>query len=331
MTSVSQISEQTEGFGHPAFRSDMDTNVSSATPVQVAQELRSVDRAMGWLVVNRWTYRVIRFAGRLITPAFDNTEVVVADASQIAPKAKIVTPEQITGTGALFLIHGGGMVIGRPQDVLMTAADLARSAGIPVICPNYRLAPEACAPAAINDIHAAWLALQASAQDMDIDPSKVAIGGLSAGGGLAAVLAQRLRDEGGTQPAAQMLVYPMLDDRTASRRELDKPRHRVWSNSNNLFGWTSYLGEAPGKTAPTYAVAARHDDLTGLPPTWLGVGTCDLFLDENRAYVHRLKEAQIDVTYVEVAGAIHGFDIAQTGMSKAFCAAQTQFLIRFTS
>ena len=116
------------------------------------------------------------------------------------------------------------------------AADHARRLGVPVICPTYRLAPKAAAPTAIDDILAACHGLQTRARKMSTDPAKIVIGGGSAGGGLAAVLAHRLHNEGGTQPAAQVLINPMLDDRTAARRVLEKPRHRVWGNRNNLFG-----------------------------------------------------------------------------------------------
>lgn len=316
---------------HPALRSEPDFSVSSATPVPVAPELRLADRLTGGLVVNRWTYRLLRFAGGLMSPRFDKTGVTIAKAPEIARGALIVTPDAATGSGAVFLIHGGGLVVGSNDQVLANAADLARRLGVPVICPSYRLAPEAPAPAAIDDVHAAWHGLRGRAGALGIDPAKIVIGGVSAGGGLAAVLAQRLHDEGGIQPAAQLLIYPMLDDRTAARRDLDRPRHRVWSNRNNLFGWSSYLGHPPGKNAPAYAVAARRNDLTGLPPTWLGVGTCDLFLDEGRAYARRLSDAGVDVTYVEVDGAIHGFDLANTDMGKAFGVSQATFIRQFTN
>ncbi|NNF64073.1 MAG: alpha/beta hydrolase fold domain-containing protein, partial [Acidimicrobiia bacterium] len=129
---------------------------------------------------------------------------------------------------AVLMIHGGGYVLGTNKDILMKAVGLARESGVPVFCPGYRLGPEDPLPAGLDDCHQAWTWLLQNASNHGVDPTKIVIGGYSAGGGLAAALAQRIHDDGGTQPAAQLLVYPMLDDATANRRELDKPRHRVW-------------------------------------------------------------------------------------------------------
>jgi len=215
--------------------------------------------------------------------------------------------------------------------VLPKAVLFARMLGVPVICPAYRLAPEAPYPAAFNDAHAAWRTIIALARPLAIDPAKVVIGGYSAGAGLAACLAHRLRDDGGTQPVAQMLVYPMLDDRTAERQALDKPRHRVWSNRNNRFAWKAYLGPDVRPEDLQYAVAARRADLTGQPPTWLGVGTCDLFLDEVREYRSRLAAVGTAIAYEEVAGAIHGFDMSDNPLGHAATQSQLEFVRRYVT
>jgi len=168
-----------------------------------------------------------------------------------------------------------------------------------------------------------------NAERYGVDPNKIVIGGYSAGGGMAASLAQRIYDAGGIQPAAQLLVYPMLDDDTAANRSLDKPRHRLWSNANNLYGWSSYLGHAPGQPSAQYAVAARREDLSGLPPAFIAIGTPDLFLDESREYRQRLLDAGVDVTYVEIDGAMHGFDGEDTPLTKSFREAAAAFMRRF--
>jgi acetyl esterase/lipase len=140
-----------------------------------------------------------------------------------------------------------------------------------------------------------------------VDPNWVALGGESAGGGLAASLAQRLHDAGQTQPTAQWLFCPMLDDRTAARHELDQVAHFVWNNRLNRYGWRSYLGAEPGVNGvPAYAAPARREDMRGLPPTWIGVGEIDLFYEEDRAYAERLRAAGIAVTFDVVPGAPHG-------------------------
>jgi acetyl esterase/lipase len=320
---------------HPAISTTPDYSVSSAKQAQMAPEFVELDRKAGWLVVNKYTYKIMRFLLNRTRPEFDKSGVDIQAADELGPGTIIVSPKHIpstqgTGKGALILIHGGGMVMGSPGDILAQATRFAVELGIPVICAGYRLAPQAPFPAPLDDCLNVWLAVQDHAEAMGIDAGKVVIAGYSAGAGLAASLAQSLLDQGTAQPAAQLLVYPMLDDRTAANRDLDKPRHRVWSNRNNLFGWTSFLGHAPGGAAPQYAAAARRENLAGLPPTWLGVGTCDLFLDEGRVYAQRLSEAGVDTIYLEADGGIHAFDAAGTDIAKAFVAAQMDFVRKHT-
>lgn len=161
-----------------------------------------------------------------------------------------------------------------------------------------------------------------------MDPLKIAVGGQSAGGGLAAVLCQKLLDEGAVQPLAQCLLYPMLDDRTAADRTLDG-QFLIWSNESNRFGWKSYLAQTPGaEQTPPYAVPARRTDLRGLPPAWIGVGTCDLFQAEDRAYAQNLQSAGVPVHLEILEGAPHGFIGfgADAPMAKGFVASMTSFL-----
>jgi len=211
---------------------------------------------------------------------------------------------------ALLWIHGGGFVIGRAAQNDRFCGAAARDLGIVVVSVEYRKAPEHRFPAGLDDCHAGWTWMQQQAAALGIDPARVAVGGESAGGGLAASLVQRLHDAGGTQPAAQWLFCPMLDDRTAARRELDDVGHFVWTNRLNRSGWRAYLGAEPGAaTVPPYAVAARRDDLSGLPPAWIGVGDIDLFADEDRAYAERLRAVGVAATLDVVPGAPHGFEI----------------------
>lgn len=314
---------------HPAFTDHPRPEFSSAKPGEIAEELGPLNKAAGWLVINWFTYRFMRALGRRNRPEFNRTGVVITDRPDLGPGTILVTPQARQSASALMLIHGGGFVIGAPENVLPKAAHFARALGITVICPGYRLAPEARFPAAHNDCHNVWTNLVKNADELSIDPNAIVVGGYSAGSGLAANLVHRLRDEGCTQPAAQLLIYPMLDDRTALRTEIDKPRHRVWSNRNNRFAWTRFLGHDLGQDGAHYAIAARREDLSGLPPTWLGVGNCDLFLDENREYFQKLSDAGNDCTYVEVDGGIHGFDMSGTDLAKTFTASQVDFLRRF--
>jgi acetyl esterase/lipase len=308
-----------------AFETADNAVPSSTHPSPVDPALAQLDKRIGGLAVNRFTYRILRILGRVARPRFEPDGVTLEHDGHTA----IIRPLERIGTGALMLFHGGGFVLGEPDDLFPKAAMFARILGVPVICPAYRLAPQSPYPAASDDALAAWHATIANASDMGIDPARIVVGGYSAGAGLAASLVHRLRDLGGNQPAAQLLIYPMLDDRTAMLSALDTPRHRVWSNRNNRFAWKAYLGPHEEAESATYAVAARRADLSQLPPAWLGVGTCDLFLDEVRDYRARLETAGVEVTYDEVAGAIHGFDMDDNPLAHRFTWAQLEFVRRY--
>lgn len=212
-------------------------------------------------------------------------------------------------TRALFWIHGGGLVSGVPEQDQAQHFRVAEELGVTVIAAAYRVAPESPAPAALDDIVTGHRAVIDDHARFGVDPSRVAIGGASAGGGLAAAACQRLLDEGGPMPPLQILVYPMLDDRTALRADIDERHVRIWTNKSNHNGWAAYLGRAPGSaTVPPHSVPARREDLHGLPPAWIGVGTLDLFYDEDIAYAERLRSAGIDCHVEVVPGAFHGFD-----------------------
>ncbi|MGO9927173.1 MAG: alpha/beta hydrolase [Mycobacterium sp.] len=201
---------------------------------------------------------------------------------------------------ALLWIHGGGYVIGNAQQDDPLCRRFSRRLGITVASVDYRLAPEHPYPTPLQDCYSAltWLAGLPS-----VDRRQVAIGGASAGGGLAAALAPLARDRGEVTPTFQVLAYPMLDDRSSTTAE--NPNHRLWNTRSNHFGWTAYLGDAD----PRVAVPGRRDDLSGLPPAWIGVGSHDLFHDEDLAYAESLRKAGVPCHVEIVPGAFHGFDL----------------------
>lgn len=217
---------------------------------------------------------------------------------------RVYTPAQPTGAGLLW-IHGGGLVLGAAAVDDRFCGETAAELGVTIVSVDYRLAPRAPFPAAHDDTYRGWQWLQQHAAELGVDPARIAVGGQSAGGGLAACLVQRLHDEGDAV-AAQWLLCPMLDDRTAADRTRDAEAHFVWNNRANLVGWRTYLGDEPGAaTTPPYAVAARRDDLTGLPPTWIYASDIELFHDEDVAYAERLRDAGVDVTVDVISGAPH--------------------------
>jgi acetyl esterase/lipase len=203
-------------------------------------------------------------------------------------------------TPALLWIHGGGYVMGSAQQDDQLCRRFSKRLGITVASVNYRLAPEHPYPAPLEDCYSAltWLAGLPA-----VDPGRVAIGGASAGGGLAAALALLARDRGEVTPTFQVLVYPMLDDRSSITA--DNPNYRMWNTRSNNFGWAAYLGDAD----PLVAVPGRRDDLSRLAPAWIGVGTHDLFHDEDLAYAERLRSAGVPCEVEVVPGVFHGFDI----------------------
>ncbi|MCV7445378.1 alpha/beta hydrolase [Mycobacterium paraense] len=235
--------------------------------------------------------------GRRRKPAPSEVEVITLGSGA---GVRLFRPAGATAPGpALLWIHGGGYVIGTAQQDDAQCRRLSSSLGATVASVDYRLAPEHPYPAPLEDCYSAlvWLA------DLPaVDRNRVAIAGASAGGGLAAALALLARDRDEVHPAFQLLVYPMLDDRSSATAA--SPHHRLWSTRSNRFGWAAYLGDAD----PRVAVPARRDDLAGLPPAWIGVGTHDLFHDEDLAYARRLIEAGVPCHVEVVPGAFHGFD-----------------------
>ncbi len=209
---------------------------------------------------------------------------------------------------ALLSIHGGGMILGSPQMEASGSGLLARELGAVVVSPDYRLAPEHPFPAALDDCMATLTWMRDRADELRIDPDRIAVTGSSAGGGLSAAVAQRAHDEG-IALRAQVLVYPMIDDRTALRDNHWGRGRFVWTPEANRFGWTAYLGRQPRLSdAPEYAAPSRRTDLSGLPPAWIGVGGLDLFYDESVSYAEALKACGVPCELVTVPGMYHGAD-----------------------
>ena len=251
-----------------------------------------------------------------VMPGGKNTDGVEALILGSGVGVRLHRPPGVSQPGpALLWIHGGGYVIGTAQQDDAVCRRFARELGITVAAVDYRLAPEHPYPVPLEDCYAAltWLAALPA-----VDPARVAIGGASAGGGLAAALALLARDRGEVTPTLQLLAYPMLDDRSGSGP--NNPNYRLWGPKSNRFGWAAYLGNAD----PQVAVPARRDDLSGLPPAWIGVGTHDLFHDEDLAYAERLTAAGVPCQVEVVPGAFHGFDaiVPKAAVSQSFFASE---------
>ncbi|KAH8886104.1 hypothetical protein GQ53DRAFT_876482 [Thozetella sp. PMI_491] len=267
------------------------------------------------------TFTAMAFSTIIVSPDIQKTAHGVPSGQN--PQLTVThffTAQHRTATEAqpaLFWIHGGGMVAGTVDIFSPYISSYVTSSGVQVFAVDYRKAPEDPAPAALEDCYAALLWVLGHAADFHLDPARVGIYGDSAGGGLAAGTVLAARDRGLNPPLAkQILVYPMLDDRTITRVTADMSRKDflVWTVDNNTTGWRAYLGEdKAGKEdvdVSIYAAPSRATDLTRLPSTYVDVGTLDLFRDESIDYVARLTKADVEVELHLYPGLPHGFEFS---------------------
>jgi acetyl esterase/lipase len=289
------------------------SNVGPVTITDFHPELRTAARWIPITPLRPRTLPVVRALQKLQEWASAPGVEVLTTADGIDIRLHRPPGDQGAPGPALLWIHGGGYLMGSAQQDDRLCKRFAAKLGATVAAVDYRLAPENPYPAALEDCHSAltWLAGLPA-----VDPDRVVIGGASAGGGLTAALAFAARDRGVVNPVMQLLVYPMLDDRSSSRTELDDVEVRMWTREANRWGWASYLGTAD----PSFAVPARRTDLAGLPPAWIGVGSNDLFHDEDLAYAEALRGAGVPCDVEVVPGAFHGFDVVvpKAGVSRAF-------------
>jgi acetyl esterase/lipase len=226
----------------------------------------------------------------------------------------VYQPDDPAGKLAVILdIHGGGMVMGSAAMNDARNALFASECGCVVVSVDYRLAPETTAPHNVEDCYAALAWINQCEAILGRPLGDVIVFGESAGAGLAASLAIMARDRGEYQIAAQMLQCPMLDDRTGKMATDRGPYGEfVWSAASNEFGWISLLGRSSGFERPSpYAVPARAQNLSGLPPTFISIGALDLFLHESLIYAGRLADAAVPIELHVYPGAFHGFERAE--------------------
>ncbi|WP_155054224.1 alpha/beta hydrolase [Streptomyces blattellae] len=231
----------------------------------------------------------------------------------------------------IYYVHGGGMVLGTNRVGVDGPLAWARELDAVVVSVEYRLAPEHPHPAPVEDVYAGLLWTAEHADEITGDPERIVIAGASAGGGLCAALALLTRDRKGPQPIGQFLQCPMLDDRNDTPSSYQMAGLGIWDRTSNETGWTALLGEARGgPDVPAYAAPARAEDLTGLPPAFLDVGSAETFRDEVVAYASRLWQAGGVAELHVWPGGFHGFDgfAPQAALSQAARAAQLRWLRR---
>lgn len=210
------------------------------------------------------------------------------------------------GSAALF-IHGGGMITGSVDGYDRLIARYVASSGVPLLAIDYRLAPEFPHPFPVEDCHAAFLWLVDHAPELGVDPNRIGVLGESSGGGIAAGLTLLVHDRGGPPIARQILVYPMLDDRTTTVDPHIAP-FAMWSYDDNATGWSALLGDSAGsELVSEYAAPSRRKDLSGLPPTYIDVGGLDIFRDEDARYALKLAQDGVAVEFHMYPGVPHSF------------------------
>jgi len=232
---------------------------------------------------------------------------VIAGDGTALPATWVAKDGHASGSAALYL-HGGGMVCGSVTTYLPFVRRYVERTGVPMLAVDYRLAPEHPHPTPVEDCFAALQWLHANAGELGVDASRIAVMGDSAGGGLAAGVALIACDRG-VPLAKQILVFPMLDDRTTVP-DPELVDFAGWTYENNEMGWRALLGDAIGRSEVSpYAAPARATALAGLAPAYLDVGELDIFRDEDVEYCRRLGLAGVSVELHVHPGVAHGFDM----------------------
>ncbi|MCF1592571.1 alpha/beta hydrolase [Streptomyces muensis] len=321
-------SVSTRAAGHPpvppydpeleAVLAAMHPTISPITLADLPT-VRAEDRRMAGEAVQRLAQR-----------GFTLTEVTVdtADGAQL-PMTLIQGPHTTPRSPLIYYIHGGGMMLGTRWSSYETFAEWIDRYGAVVATVEYRLAPEHPYPTPQEDCYSGLAWLREHGPEYGLAPDKVLVAGISAGGGLAASVTLMARSRGGPSLAGQLLLGPMLDDRavTASSRQFTTG---LWNSSENATGWRALLGRlAAGEHVPATAAPARNADFTDLPPTYIEVGSAEVFRDECAAYATRIWEAGGQAELHVWAGGFHGFDThAHTSVAQAALEARYSWMNR---
>ncbi|MCD2440824.1 alpha/beta hydrolase [Agromyces sp. SYSU K20354] len=317
----------TDVLSRPPFDPELEAAlelVREQMPVTFTPELIEVIRQTPLLAVDLEALFAERGISRrdVTIPGFRGDDIVVS----------VLAKEGSAGARpGIYHTHGGGMIIGDRWAGVAALVDWVDRYDAVAVTVEYRLAPEFPDPYPVEDCYAGLVWMADHADELGVDPSRILIGGASAGGGLAAGTALLARDRKGPALMGQLLICPMIDDRDDTPSTLQIDGVGVWDRGSNLTGWGALLGERRGTDdVSIYAAPARATDLSGLPAAYIDCGSAEVFRDEDVAYATALWAAGVQAELHVWAGGFHGFDMMapQTAVSQASIAARDSWLDR---
>lgn len=248
----------------------------------------------------RWIWHDRQVAVRAYRPAGEGQ----------GPEALLFSPRELHGKApCLVYFHGGGFVFGASGAHYRIARQYALGAGCRVLFVQYRLAPRHRHPIPVEDCYLSYQWAVENAEQLELDASRMALGGDSAGGCLCAAVAQMCRDRGASMPLFQLFIYPVTDrrmDTESNRRFTDTP---MWNSRLSAAMWQNYLPEGP-LSSPAYASPMEAATLAKLPPAYVELAEFDCLHDEGLAYAQRLQAAGVPVELNDTHGTMHGYEIA---------------------
>lgn len=289
----------------------LDPEIAEALAPMAGAMADTAPPAVGDIAARRALWEPIIGAAGTAQPI--PTDVRTTDHHVIAHDGARITVRWYAKDGAapgsaVLFFHGGGYIFGHIDLFDGPVARYVSASGVPMLSVEYRRAPEHPFPTPVEDAYAALRWLHEHATELGVDPERIGVMGDSAGGGLAAAVSILARERGGPRIARQVLIMPMLDDRTTTPDPHIAP-YLLWSYDDSLTAWPALLGPAAGgPDVPATAAPARLGDATDLPPAYIEVGQLDAFRDEDTAYATKLSRAGVPVEFHLHPGAPHEFD-----------------------